>query len=92
MLFGGALLGASKPEQDFRCIMALAFDAEWSALNDLHPGICQFPNALKAAKTKDPDLPNLFEAHHSEHWEKFKEAMDKEIDQLEDHGTWEWVE
>ena len=93
MLLGGALLGSSRvPEHDFRYITALAFDAEWAALDDLHPGIGQFPQALKASKTSDPDLPSLHEARRGEYWEEFKTAMDKEVDQLEEHGTWHWVE
>ena len=93
MLLGGALTGAQRvPEHDFRYITALAFDSEWAALDDLHPGIGQFPQALKASKTSDPDLPSLHEARRGEHWDAFKSAMDKEINQLEEHGTWHWVE
>ena len=47
--------------------------------------------AFKAAKKgHNPDLPNFREAMEGPHSEEFKKAMamEKEIKQLEDHGTW----
>ena len=35
------------------------------------------------------DLPNCHEAMEGPHREQFKEAMQKEVDALEKHGTWQ---
>ena len=46
--------------------------------------------AMKASKKgKNPDLPNCCEAMEGPHREQFKEAMQKEVDALEKHGTWQ---
>ena len=49
------------------------------------------PMALKAKKTKDPDLPSTREALAGPHAEHFWKAMDKEIESLESKGTWDVV-
>ena len=54
----------------------------------LHPGILQSPMALKAKKSRDPDLPSLRESLSGQHSEEFWAAMDTEIDSLEEKGTW----
>ena len=54
----------------------------------LHPGILQSPMALKAKKSKDPDLPSLRESLSGPHAEEFWAAMDAEINSLESKGTW----
>ena len=44
--------------------------------------------AFKVAKKgTNPDLPSFREAMEGEHWEQFKAAMQKEVEQLEGHGT-----
>ena len=46
--------------------------------------------AFKASKKgKNPDLPNHREAMEGPHREEFKKAMQKEIEALESHGTWQ---
>ena len=46
--------------------------------------------AFKASKKgKNPDLPNHREAMEGPHREEFKKAMQKEIEALEAHGTWQ---
>ena len=48
--------------------------------------------AFKASKKgKNPDLPNFREAMEGEHREEFKKAMEKEIRELEGHGTWRGI-
>ena len=48
--------------------------------------------ALKAKKSKDPDLPSTREALSGLYAEEFWKAMDKEIESLENKGTWEVVD
>ena len=44
--------------------------------------------ALKAKKSKDPDLPSTQEALAGPMAEHFWKAMDKEVTSLEEKGTW----
>jgi histone deacetylase 1/2 len=48
--------------------------------------------AMKAKKSKDPDIPSTREALSGPHAEEFWLAMDEEIRSLEAKGTWEIVE
>jgi hypothetical protein len=57
----------------------------------MHPGINQFPMALKAAYGKDPDTPTYAEAMSGADREMFEEAMVQEITELEEHKTWKTV-
>jgi hypothetical protein len=57
-----------------------------------HPGMLQSPMALqamamKAKKSKDPDILSTREALSAPHADKFWQAMDDEIRSLEAKGT-----
>jgi hypothetical protein len=70
----------------------------FTGIQDLiHPGILQSPMALqamalKAKKSKDPDLPSTREALTGPYAEDFWHAMDDEIQSLESKGTWKVVD
>jgi len=82
------LIGSLMPqEQDMQYIITLLTDTEWGTLDTMHPNICQFPMALKASKTKDPNTPMYHEVMSSLHGKEFKEAICQEISKLEKHGT-----
>ena len=49
------------------------------------------PSALKAKKTDDPDTPWIQEALSGPYADEFKRAMQKEIEELEEHKTWTLV-
>ena len=57
----------------------------------MHPGINQFPMALKAAYGKDPDTPTYQEAMCGTDREQYEEAIVSEIKELEQHKTWATV-
>ena len=70
--------------------MTEQFDPEEGFLDKSRPNISL--RAFKAAKKgSNPDLPNYREAMEGEHWEEFKKAMQKEVEQLEKHETWQGV-
>ena len=72
--------------------MALIVDPDTGLYEGMHPtALTMYPSILKAAASPDPDTPNLTEALSSAHREEFLEAMKKEIQQLEAHGTWQVV-
>jgi hypothetical protein len=73
---------------DYRFLLALLTDVDTGALEGIHPGINQFPAALKASATKDPDSPTYSEVMTGEDREPFEEAMVNEISDLEKHNTW----
>lgn len=75
-------------ESDYRYLLALLTDVDTGALDGIHPGINQFPMALKAAYGKDPDSPTYSEAMGGADREQYEEAMVKEIQELEQHKTW----
>lgn len=79
-------------ESDYRYLLALLTDVDTGGLDGLHPGIIQFPSALKASRTHDPDTPTYTEAMNGMHREEFMEAMTNEIKELEDHKTWTTVQ
>ena len=63
----------------------------------LHPAVLQSPlalqaMALKAKKSKDPDIPSTREALSGPYAEDFWKAMDDEIGSLEAKGTWKVVD
>jgi hypothetical protein len=78
-------------ETSYRYLLALLTDVDTGTLEGLHPGINQFPNALKAAYGKDPDNPTYHEAMLGSDREQYEEAMVKEITELELHKTWTMV-
>ena len=75
-------------ESDYRYLLALLTNVDTGHLDTIHPGMLQFPGSFKATPGKDPDLPTYSEAMSSMHSESYKEAMDLEISELQEHGTW----
>jgi hypothetical protein len=76
---------------------ALGMDPYTGTQDDLHPGIMHSPmalqaTALKAKKSKDPDIPFTREALSGPYSEDFWRAMDAEIKSHEAKGTWKVVE
>ena len=59
-----------------------------SDLTNTRPFYLHNPMALKAKKSKDPDLPSTQEALAGPMAEHFWKAMDKEVTSLEEKGTW----
>jgi Reverse transcriptase (RNA-dependent DNA polymerase) len=62
-----------------------------------HPGMLQSPMALtamamKAKKSKDPDIPSTREALSGPYAEEFWQSMDEEIRSLEGKDTWQVVD
>ena len=53
-----------------------------------HTALNLYPNIFKASAIHDPDSPTLHEAISGVHREEFLDAMMKEIQELEEHGTW----
>jgi Reverse transcriptase (RNA-dependent DNA polymerase) len=73
---------------DNRYLYALLMDPEFGIMENIFPhAISQVPSMLKATKS-DPDCPTLQEALAGPQREEFLEAMAKEIEELEQHGTW----
>ena len=76
----------------------LGYDYNSNTQECIHPGTLQSPfylanpMALKAKKTRDPDLPSTREALSGPDADKFWEAMDKEIESLESKNTWDVVD
>jgi hypothetical protein len=75
-------------ESDYRYLLALLTDYETGLVDTLHPAMLQFAGSYKSAAGKDPDLPTYREAMSGPDSEFYEEAMQIEIAELEDHGTW----
>jgi hypothetical protein len=72
-------------------IYALLLDTEFGLMEGMYPHVLtQCPQLLKSQK-QDPDYPTLGEALSGPHREEFLEAMRKEIEELEEHGTWQII-
>jgi hypothetical protein len=80
---------SSSHESDHRYLMALLMDSDFGTQENMHPYVGECPMALKASKMVDPDSPRFAEAMAGPYLENFEEAMRKEIDEVQDHGTWE---
>lgn len=80
------LLCSTTATYDFRHMHALMLDHERGTLENV---IANCPFSFKAKATEDPDTPNIGQALSGPHRTEFLEAMDKEIDELEGHQTWE---
>jgi hypothetical protein len=78
-------------ESDYRFYLALLTDVETGLIDNIRPDILQFAGALKATPGKDPDLPTFREAMAGPDKDLFEEAMANEIQELEDHKTWNVV-
>ena len=55
-------------------------------------GIPNCPYTFKASLTHDSDTPNIGEAMTGPYIEEFKEAMGREINELESHDTWNIID
>lgn len=88
-----AMVGSYGLELDIRYILALLTDADHGTLEGLPPWIMgEYSSAMKASKAHDPDTPTYHEALSGPHRQEFQEAMAKEIQELEEHGTWKVIE
>jgi hypothetical protein len=74
---------------------ALAMDHDFGILDgfcDLSPDFLnRNPWMFKSKKHSDPDTPTMREALTGPHREAFLDAMATEIDELEEHGTWDVI-
>ena len=73
-------------------VYALLLDTDFGLCEQPLPtfyssGLLSASSTLKAGKS-DPDLPSYQEALTGPYAAQFKEAMQKKIDKLQDHGTW----
>lgn len=85
--------GSRNPTTDHRYLYALLMDPEFGVMDNLFPdAISRCPALLKASKANsDPDLPTMQEALSGPHRAEFLEAMQNEIQELEEHGTWDVI-
>ena len=69
------------------------FDLPYSEVHDIpaNDGDLPAPSAFKAKKNSDPDTLTYEEAMNSPDCDKWKAAMQEEIDSLVKQGTWEEV-
>ena len=79
------LLTSTAAAYDYQHIHALMLDHEYGTMENI---LLNCPSTFKAKKTYDPDTPDIGHALSGPHREEFLEAMDKEIDELEGHETW----
>jgi hypothetical protein len=86
-------VGKSQPVEDYNYLYALLMDSEFGIMDNLFPDvISRCPSLLKAAKSKsDPDTPSIQEALSGPYHQEFLEALRNEIQELEEHGTWEAI-
>ena len=74
---------------DLQHLLALVLDPEYGIYDNVPMHMyTNTPHILKASATRDPDTPNIREALGGEYFQEFQEAMKKEIQELEEHGTW----
>jgi hypothetical protein len=70
--------------------------AMWSSIDgtieDWPQQLTSYPAAFKAGGTPDPDSPTFREAMNGPHGEEYREAMQVEIDALENAKTWSLVD
>jgi hypothetical protein len=62
--------------------------ADLGTLEALPPTINEIPSLFKAAKKHDEDNPTYYQAVHGKHEPEYREAMDVEINALENGKTW----
>jgi hypothetical protein len=86
-------LPSPKPVEDYKYLYALLMDPEFGIMDNLFPDvISRCPSLLKASKSRsDPDTPSIREALNGPFRQEFLQAMQKEIEELEEHGTWEVI-
>jgi hypothetical protein len=78
---------------DVNYLAALAMDPHFGILDqfsDLPPDtLTRHPFMFKSKATSDPDTPTFREAMFGPHREEFLDKMLQEIQELEEHGTWD---
>jgi len=86
-------VGKNKPVEDYNYLYSLLMDPEFGIMDNLFADvISRCPSLLKASKSKsDPDTPSMQEALNGPYRDEFLEAMQVEIKELEEHGTWEML-
>ena len=77
-----------KQESDMAYIHALLLDQDHGVMDSLLPQVMEKHHSLLKTNKRNSDVPTLYEALTRPHREEFLEAMCKEIEELEDHGTW----
>jgi len=71
-------------------VFSLLLESDYGFMETLLPQFNVNPGLLKAAH-HDPDLPTFQEAMRGPYAEEFKKAMAKEVEELEQHDTWDEV-
>ena len=87
----GLLHAIMEQESNYRYLLALLMDVDTGRLEGLHPGIAQYPMALKASKQADPDGLTYNEVWMCLDREAFDDAMVQEIEDLQAHKTWDVI-
>ena len=89
-------LTSQKPEYNYSYLTALAMDPTFGVMDLCSASSLNFmiktAFMYKANTSKDPDTPNIREALTGAHREEFIHAMMDEINELQNHGTWEVME
>jgi Reverse transcriptase (RNA-dependent DNA polymerase) len=75
---------------EFNYLAALLTDPEDGTVDALQPDVALFPSLAHKA-SKDPDLPSYDQAMSGDNRAEYREAMAKEISDLEHHGTWRTI-
>ena len=74
-------------------ILNLLIDPDYGVFDNIPlNAFTYYPHIKKAAAKNDPDTPTIKEALFGPHRDKFLEAMSQEIEELEEHGTWNIME
>ena len=88
-------LTSQKPEYNHSYLTALAVDPTFGVMDLCSASSPDFMRKTafmyKANTSKDPDTSNIREALTGAHREEFIQAMMDEINELQNHGTWEVV-
>ena len=87
-----SLFKYSSQAYDYNYIYALLMNPEHGMMDGFVPDVMTRCPQLMKAKNSNPDTPMLHEALAGPHRDLFLEAMRKEIQELEEHGTWEVVQ
>ncbi|MGH3053412.1 MAG: reverse transcriptase domain-containing protein [Gaiellaceae bacterium] len=91
-MIAASMLGTQGFETDLRYMAALLTDMDHGTQEgNIPPWYSEYPHAMKAKKTQDPDTPTFDQAMNGPHREEFIEAMRNEVSELEEHGTWTTV-
>ncbi len=78
---------------DMQYVIALLVDPDYGVFDSLPmESFTGSPHFMKAGSKSDPDTPGIKEALGGIHRDDFLEAMGKEIEELEEHETWNVME